>query len=168
MTHADIYTDGGLAGANPSKIGGSWAFVIVERGVQTHAASGFITPADVGRDVVSNNASELWATLEAMEYVAAGWDGVLYTDSYVTLCRIRRTKKQASLKGIPPPMRARLAAAKARLGLYSVCLLAGHPTLRELAEGRRQRNGLLASPWNVACDEMCTEEVAKFLAKGVP
>lgn len=159
----DVFTDGGCAGRNPSALGGSWAWVQVAGGVEVRRASGTVTPAQVGLPVVTNNLTELLAAVEALEACPAGWAGTIHTDNKVTLHRVHPRPKPArpSMVGIPQALRDRLAAAKARLGRYAVRLVAGHPTGAELAAGRTAK-GVLASPFNVACDILCGAESTKL------
>jgi hypothetical protein len=58
-------------------------------------------------------------------------------------------------KSIPESWYTRLVNLK-KTRKFQVVLVAGHPTNEELEQGRRERNGLPTSPWNVKCDEECT------------
>jgi ribonuclease HI len=154
-----LYSDGGCVGPNPSPRGGTWAWCLVgPGGEREQEASGFVTPDQAGLPAVTNNYAELLAAVLALESRPAGWSGVLHTDSQVTLNRVRRQpagRKSPGMAGIPGDLAARLDAARARLGEYRVVLLGGHPTLGELAAGRR-RDGLPCSPHNVHCDLLCS------------
>lgn len=159
-----VYTDGGVIKRNPSVIGGTWAYVQTdERDQDVFEASGFVTPEQIGKPDVSNNVTELLAVLEAMEALPKGWAGEILTDSMVTLRRVRRTRKQAQLHGVPESMRLRLARCKRRLGGYTVSLLGGHPNKKEVAAGLR-KDGRPCSRHNVRCDDLCRLESEKFLA----
>lgn len=156
----DYYTDGGCVGMNPSKTGGTWAWVAVTpKGNESSRAAGVITPIEAGVEAVSNNLTELLAAIMALEDAEAGWDGTLHTDSYVTLCRL--TRRHAGFKGIPDHLRQRLSIVRGRLGLFRVALLDGHPTRKQLASGRGKR-GNPVSKWNVLCDDLCSEQAFLF------
>lgn len=147
--------------ANPSPLGGTYAFLHVNsKGVVTRQESGIILPRDSGLPKISNNFSELFAALEALESIPQGWDGTLYTDSLVTLRRITTGSK---FNGIPEPMIERtLRLRKGRR--YKVVLLCGHPTRKELEAGVGKR-GYPVSIHNVTCDKLCRKEMDAFLEK---
>lgn len=160
----DLYCDGGVIGKNPSGRGGTWAWVTVGKMGRVRHQSGVVQPDDVGLPSITNNLTELLAALEGMESLPDRWNGTIYTDSRVTQCRIRRTKKQAKLNGIPEPIRIRVAAAKARLGNYCVSLVGGHPSKNDLAYGHK-RDGTPCSIHNVFCDNLCKAASRQTLAK---
>lgn len=153
MTPFAVYADGGVCGPNPSRIGGTWAWVWADgRGEAIREESGLVEPCDLGLDTVTNNVTELYAALRLIESLPGGWAGTLHTDSEVTLHRLTHSH---SFKGVPDWMRLRVL--KAREGRrWTVTLLAGHPTRAELARGYRERNGLPVSRHNVRCDQLCT------------
>lgn len=160
MEIASAYSDGGCVGRNPSTLGGTWAYVLLSAAGEVLAEeSGLVTPADVGLPAVTNNYTELLAAVRALEALPAGWQGTLYTDSFVTLCRITTGKKFA---GIPEPLRERCLTARAGLR-HRVVLLGGHPSRDDLFRGRR-KDGLPVSKWNVRCDALCGEQARRFLA----
>ncbi len=153
---ASIFCDGGVKGRNPSAIGGTWAYCLVDAaGHRLRWDSGGITPEVAGLPKVSNNLTELLAAVRGMEAVPLGWDGIIFTDSFVTLCRIRKTRKQAKLKGIPQWLVDELALSKKVLGAYRVELVKGHPTVKDLAAGHR--GGVPVSIHNAFCDRLCRE-----------
>lgn len=159
-----IYTDGGLIGVNPSSIGGTWAWVWIKRGQVINQGEGVVTPEELGVSTVTNNVTELLAAVKALQSVPPGWDGTLFTDSRVTLLRITTSYRFA---GVPDFLKqATLFLRRERN--YMVQLIGGHPTRKELAEGRRARNGLPVSPWNVLCDETCTKLAKDYLNKTIP
>lgn len=102
---------------------------------------------------ISNNFTELLAAVRGMQAVPLGWGGIIFTDSFVTLCRVRRTRKQAKLKGIPQWLADELVLLKRSLGDYRAELAKGHPTVKDLARGHRY--GIKASIHNVFCDRLC-------------
>lgn len=158
----DLYCDGGLIGANPSRLGGTWACVIVTHGVGHEVFSGIVTPADAGMGTISNNYTELEAAVQALERAPAGWTGVIHTDSNVTRCRL--IAKKPKMKGIPGHLQERLRKAKARVGAFTVVLLDGHPTPLQLMHGKGKR-GNPVSAWNVKCDAECTRLANQFKSR---
>lgn len=161
MSYVSLYCDGGIIGANPSAVGGTWAFVVVDpdENRPLHSSSGVVTPEDAGLPTVTNNYTELRAALEALDEVKDGWAGKLYTDSNVTRCRL--TNPRAALKGIPEYMEIWLYETRSRLGAFTVVLLSGHPTQKQLEEGKGS-GGRPVSEWNVLCDQMCTAEASRY------
>lgn len=171
----DLYCDGGLIGSNPSKIGGTWAWVQVEDGQEVGHDCGHLTPVSIALNAVTNNFTELYAVCRGLRRMPTGWNGVIYTDSNVTRLRVRLNGKgKPAMRGIPLWLQARLIAEQSRLGKYKVSLLAGHPTKQELADGFRERIGnpvwgrpegnVPVSKHNVRCDELCKEAGRKYLA----
>ena len=157
-----LYTDGGLVGHNPSSEGGTWAWCGLNMyGRRCRTGMGKITPAALGMATVSNNLTEFLAALHALEAMTDGWKGALATDSLVTRLRVQQSPKQAKLKNIPPGLCERLAQVKARLGMYAVFLLGGHPSKRDLAQGCRQKDGMPVSVHNRWCDTQC-KTLAKY------
>lgn len=152
---AALYADGSTAGANPSRVGGTWCWCWVdERGRRLRTESGAVRPRDIGLEKVTNNFTELLAVVRGLESLPDSWCGVVYTDSSVTAGRVKPQRKTPSLNGIPEDLRDRLRAVKARMGRYKVVLLAGHPTAGELRLGRN-RKGVPVSEHNVHCDDVC-------------
>lgn len=155
-----LFADGGVIGRNPSKHGGTWAWCQVESDTVVRLkASGVVTPAEAWLDTITNNYTELMAAVRGMESLPEGWDGLIHTDSYVTLCRISLPK--AKFNGIPKDFEERTWAARKRLGKYRVVLLGGHPTKADLLKGIRT-DGLPVSRWNVLCDRLCNQEAQKW------
>lgn len=156
-TVAAVFSDGGIIRINPSPDGGAWAWCHVSAADDLVAeAVGLVTPADVGLPTVSNNLTELLGLLRGLEALPAGWEGPVYTDSHVTLCRFRPGAKK--FNGIPAPLVERVRAAVARLGHLHLVLLAGHPSEKHLAAGAKK--GRPVSRWNRHCDELCTAAMA--------
>ncbi len=156
----EVYCDGGLIGpGNPSKHGGTWAWCWVRSSRIVRKAGGVIGPEDIGMPGVSNNVSELFAAIMALESVPPDWWGVLHTDSLVTLRRITTGHK---FNGVPPWLIQRTLAIRASHQSYFVQLVGGHPTQAELLSGKRERNGLKVSRFNVAVDEECCRLSRRF------
>ena len=152
-----LYVDGGIIGRNPSVIGGTWAFVAVSGGGPIHEASGVVRPADVKLPVVTNNITELLAVTEALEWAAKPKENlhvgsvIVFTDSFVTLCRLTRAKTKWG--GVPHSIRDRFLAARRAIPVVKGMLVEGHPTKEQLRVGMGP-NGP-ASPYNVRCDQLC-------------
>jgi ribonuclease HI len=158
VTPEAIYTDGGVIGPNPSKLGITWAWCQVRGDSLLRSGSGIIEPADLEMETCSNNVAELMGALRGLLSVPVGWDGILYTDSKVTLHRITDS---FSFKGVPQGIINQVL--KIRRGRkYKVVLLAGHPTRAEMKSGCAVRNGLPVSKWNVWCDKECCRLATEF------
>lgn len=160
MSRFDIWTDGGVIARNPSTIGGSWAWVMVDtkNNRMVDSDSGIVVP-DEKTDTIKNNFTELYATLKALEAVSPEWDGVLHTDSLVTLYRLTGSN---SFTGIPDEIKEwTLKLRKDRR--WQVELVAGHATKAEILRGTRKRNGLPTSKWNTWCDVECKRVAAEFM-----
>lgn len=157
----NLFCDGGCLSAHPSKLGGTWAWVQVnDAGERLGFKSGVILPGDYGVESVSNNLAEMVAAIEALESVDPGWNGKLYTDSNIT--RIRLVYPKAKMNGIPPALQDRLRALRSTLGAFHVELIAGHPTIADLARGKNG-DGQPVSSHNVFCDDLCGVQARKFL-----
>ena len=155
----DIYTDGGVIGKNPSERGGTWGFVVVKDGKAIYELSGILRPIDISLPVVTNNMTELWAIMSALEWSNA-WTPTIYTDSIISFYRL--TKKKAKWAGIPNDIRERFVAARSRHALpVKAVHLKGHPTKAMLASGRCPK-GTPVSKWNVRADDLCNAEARRF------
>lgn len=153
MTITHAYCDGGLVGNwNPSRLGGVWAFCWVDDGGdRVHGRSGAFTPADLGMELISNNIMELLAAVLCIESLPEDWDGVLCTDSSITLARMTTGDRFAN---VPRWLIDR--TRQARVGRnWHARLVAGHPNRTELRDGVKRKNGLPTSPHNVWCDQEC-------------
>lgn len=160
-----VFSDGGVIQVNPSPVGGMWAFAHVTDDQVIRSWSGFITPAEICLDAVSNNVTEFYALLRGLEELPPDWTGVVYTDSWVTLCRFKNPRK-ASMKGIPDLWRQRAVDAVDRFYKElppKFVLLGGHPTKAELASGARKKDGLPVSKHNVFCDKLCTQTGKEYV-----
>jgi ribonuclease HI len=151
-----LYTDGGCIGPNPSRIGGTWAYCLVNAaGERIVEASGVITPTQARMSVVTNNLTELLALVYGLERLPAGWAGTAYSDSWVSLQRVFLAAK---LKNVPRWLVERLQKLQrsGHLAAMSYVLLDGHPTKAELATGRGKR-GHPVSSHNVWADAACQQ-----------
>jgi ribonuclease HI len=170
MTQA-LYTDGGVIWdksigiASRSRIGGTWAWVLVEDDERIISqASGVITPVDMGVDSITNNISELYAALEGLKQVnLREWDGKVCVDSQVTLRRLTTVEihKIEADATYPFDLRRRLLdfrQARPNRSYYGrFTLLGGHPTEDDLKAGKTKKRGLPCSKWNALCDTMANE-----------
>jgi ribonuclease HI len=149
-----LYTDGGVVGANPSRIGGTWAYCLVDAaGERVVEASGVITPIQANVVAVTNNVTELLALVYGLERLPMGWTGTVYSDSWVSLQRVFLAAK---LKNVPHWLVQRLQALQksGKLADMAYVLLDGHPTKAELLAGIGKR-GHPVSEHNVWADEAC-------------
>ena len=158
---SELFCDGGVIGKNPSKIGGTWAWCLVEDGELARFESG-IFPARTGdplaEEIVTNNFTELYAACKALRSVQAGWKGKLYTDSRVTQVRLMES---VAFNGIPDWL-----VSEAKFLRWTrkptVVLVSGHPSKAELIAGCK-KDGKPCSPWNVLCDKRCRKLAEKAL-----
>jgi ribonuclease HI len=157
-----LYTDGGVLRANPSPHGLTWAWVLVGKDDQiVREASGLMMTPQLGLPTASNNVAELFAMWHALESMAVGWQGVVYTDSLITLRRI--TAEKTKYNGVPDWLRKNIEQARQK-NKWTVELLGGHPSRAELAAGVR-KDGARVSKWNVHVDEECGRLAEKFFAE---
>jgi ribonuclease HI len=150
---AAVYADGGVIGANPSQIGGTWAYCYVDAdGDRLTTQSGIVVPSDLELAVITNNLTEMLALLNALEPLPHGWSGQVYSDSMVTLGRLFKGWK---MTGIPYDLqnRARRLVA-AHLGQVTWIRLDGHPSREHLASGIGPRGGPV-SVHQQHCDLTC-------------
>lgn len=157
---AAVYADGGVIGANPSPIGGTWAWCFVNADNQRiHTASGVVLPR-TSCPLITNNLTEFLAVVKALEALPEGWSGTVYSDSQVTIGRIFWGWKQNNL---PLVLLRQANAAIARLDFQrcTAVLLDGHPTRAQLLAGRGKR-GNLVSEHNVWCDLACQREARAY------
>lgn len=150
----DLYTDGGVIGPNPSAVGGTWAYCLVDAANQRPVCeSGIITPGQAKLPAVTNNLTELYAIVRGREALPYAWTGTIHSDSWVSLQRVFLAAK---LKNVPPWLVDRLQKLQ-RDGWFGGCswrLLDGHPTKAQLAAGVGKR-GQMVSVHNVWCDAEC-------------
>jgi ribonuclease HI len=150
----EIFCDGGVIGPNPSIMGGTWAWCWVdELNCRIKHNSGVITPKEAGVVKVTNNLTELIAAINAIHSVERDWEGTLYTDSLVTLHRLKRSEK---FNGIPNKYRMMVLDIRRLYRGVTYQLIGGHPTRKELAAGKNNK-GMSVSPHNVFCDRECTD-----------
>lgn len=168
-----LFTDGGVIGPNPSLLGGTWAWCLVNGQDRRIACnSGIILPTDINREKVTNNVTELYAALQGLQacqeanilclQTAAGEQVRLhwFTDSYITLLRLTTGKK---FNGIPPALQKLSLYLRSQFR-YNSYLLGGHPTKKELLAGLN-RKGAPVSRHNVWCDQRCTKLAKRYKRK---
>jgi len=165
MKIVSVYADGGVIGSNPSAIGGTYAYRLIEEDEEcNHYIDGaFVLTARENGGPVTNNQTEMMAVLSALELVPDDWAGSLYSDSQVTLGRVFMGWKWAN---VPQFMHAKYKDLRARLTRFEDIkwfLLDGHPTKAQLQAGKGKRGGPV-SEHNVWCDQACTEAGEKYLA----
>lgn len=157
----DVYCDGGVIVSNPSPYGGTFAWCVVNKtGKRVQCDSGVIEPKDIGMPKVTNNFSELYATIHALEAMPTGWAGILWTDSLITYRRLNHSPK---FKNIPDWLRNKCLQLRHNK-LWTVMHCGGHPTASDLEVGYDER-GLPVNKFNVWCDARCREEADKFMSK---
>lgn len=157
-----LYADGGVIQINPSSIGGTWAYRILEDGVVICEKSGVITPAQAKMPTISNNLTEMCALVAGLRALPADWVGTVYSDSQVTLGRVFLSWKW---KNIPEWLHKYFQDARARLihwDQVTWVLLDGHPTRAQLVAGIGKR-GHPVSENNKWCDEACQKAAADFM-----
>lgn len=157
-----LYADGGVVAKNPSPIGGTWAWCLVQGDVLLSRDGGFISIFDMGYDVVTNNQTELLAVIKGLEFLPDDLDQLeICSDSNITLGRIF---KNFTFNNIPGWMERDLREHKKRLinfHKFTYTLIDGHPTVAQLESGFGKR-GHPTSRWNVLADNMCNRIASKY------
>jgi ribonuclease HI len=160
MSIVAVYTDGGCIGANPSHAGGTWAWCAVdENGAHVCEQAGSVLP--IGKAGITNNQMEFLAVVRALQALPAGWCGTVYSDSAVTIGRMRDGWR---LGNLPQWLISEGGKALKRMGQLTWVQLDGHPTKAQLAEGRGKR-GNLVSAHNVWCDKACGQAGKQFIER---
>jgi len=86
-----LYADGGVIRVNPSPIGGTYAYRLLNQDEQiVMCNSGLILPEKMGTETVTNNQTEMLAILESFEYIPDDSIITVYSDSNVSLGRLFR------------------------------------------------------------------------------
>ncbi len=165
-----LCTDGGLLSANPSDLGGSWAFVRVERDEMISHGAGWVRASEMPEGTVSSNQMEFLAVLRAFQSLSDGEIVVVISDSDVTLSRWTGDGR-FGYAGIPDEWRRGMEWEIRRCGGLFWHQIAGHPStarpskvdgLTDLERGRKIKKdgsaGLPVSKWNIEADRLCTEQ----------
>lgn len=151
-----LYADGGVIGRNPSTIGGTYAYRILDdKGCVVEQGCRSISPSSMNMGAsVTNNQTEMLAILEGIKHLPDDFDGTIYSDSNVTLGRLFRKWKWTNIpewmKDIFKQETRRLINWKKVQGT----LVQGHPTKDELEIGMGHK-GYPVSEHNVWCDSAC-------------
>lgn len=145
-----LYTDGGLASANPSSLAGSWAWVLVADDAFVSEDCGFIRAGDMPDGRVTSNQVEFYAVLQGLQNFADSVDVAVYMDSEVTY---RRVAEMGARVGIPDEW-YHVMGAQLRRHRATFHLLAGHPSIVDLERGTKA-NGTPVSKWNIRADNLC-------------
>lgn len=156
---SNLYVDGGVIGRNPSSLGGTWAWCLIDGKEIIGSNYGVIEPSPPNPEKITNNFTELLAAIKGLRGAGPEWNGTLYTDSKVTLHRLLGS---FSFKNIPNWLRV-LTLDLRRNRKWDAKLVGGHPTKKELEMGHLRRNSLPTSRWNVWCDNKCREAAREFL-----
>jgi len=149
-----LFCDGGVVGANPSLIGGTYAWRLVVDDAPVAEGAYFISTVDARVPAVTNNLTEMLAVIKGLEALPVDWCGTVLSDSQITLGRLFLGWKW---NNIPAWAHHRFQAVRARLvhfDKFEHVLLAGHPTRAQLAAGIG-RHGYPVSIHNVWCDQAC-------------
>lgn len=156
-----VYTDGGLVLKNPSPVGGSWAYRLVD---STDRLGGNVVKEYSGGRIqpeITNNTTEFIAAVLAFRQLPEGWSGLWLPDSEVTVTRLLYGGKG---KGLSLEQIKWGRETMERMGNIQVQLLGGHPTKKALAAGQRE-DGKLVSIHNVWADKACGVINAHLLKK---
>ncbi len=158
-----LYTDGGVIGSNPSAIGGTYAYRLVDEDGSCEGEA-YVVTTDRMLGPVTNNQTELLAMLEGLGQLRNDFAGTVYSDSAVTLGRVFDGWKWTR---IPLWMHQEYKLQRARLKNWEQIrhvLLDGHPTKAQLAAGIGKR-GHPVSEHNVWCDHACTRAGEEFMER---
>lgn len=156
-----LYCDGGVIGRNPSPLGGTWAWCLVEDGQRMHHDRGIIHAGAYRLPLITNNVTEMFALLRGFKELPDGWSGTVYSDSKITLGRVFGHYAD---RGLPYGWQWAAWDEVRRLGKVTAVLLDGHPTKAQLAVGKGKRGGPV-SEWNVFCDRECARLAKEFQAR---
>lgn len=159
MTTRTLYADGGVIFRNPSSIGGTWAFVIVNDDGKIHKSmSGAFMPGALGLSEVTNNQTEMYALLRGLREIPQDCDHlVICTDSMVTIGRVHLGWKWTNIPQLLHVWYQEIIQSlPAWRHNFQYILLDGHPTASQLENGIGKR-GNPVSEFNVLCDQLCRE-----------
>jgi ribonuclease HI len=156
----ELFCDGGLIGRNPSREGGTWAWRLVIDGVAVRSDSGILRPSDIGTEMITNNNTELYAILRAIDEVPTGWRGRLSSDSRVALGWVF---KRYDSRRVPDVLLRMLLAIRDTAVTKNIVprLLQGHPTREDLDCGIGARRDLPVSVHQEWCDRECGRMAAR-------
>lgn len=158
----ELYCDGGLIGRNPSREGGTWAWRHVISGVPVRSDRGILRPEDIGTEVITNNNTELYAILRAIDEVHTGWRGRVNSDSRIALGWVFKNFDTRNVPNVLLRRLLRIVGTAATENMEPI-LLQGHPTKEDLIRGTGARRSLPVSVHNVWCDRECGK-LARYAA----
>lgn len=164
-----LYADGGVINKNPSPLGGTWAWVLVDDKdfAVIERDSGYVSRSEIGSDV-TNNQMEFLAVIRGLLNITNPQAlKEVRSDSNITLGRIFR---DWSITNIPDWIleERKRAFKNYDTKAWSNCLMLkytlvqGHPTDDELRAGIGKK-GRPVSKWNVLADKLCNDEAYEFL-----
>jgi len=159
-----LFCDGGVVEKNPSVIGGTYAFCLIEDERSLIDGYYFRSCNSLKLSEVTNNITEMMALVKGLQYLPPGWEGTICSDSMITLGRAFDGWK---CKNLPRWLISRLEFEKNRLVNWKNIkhiLHAGHPTKAQLEAGVG-RHGLPVSKWNVWCDKHCALAYEEYKVK---
>lgn len=149
-----LYTDGGVIRKNPSVIGGTWAYCLVDADDNLlYEDSGILATKFTGGKV-TNNQTELLAVIKGLQTIQRDMVIHVLSDSEITLGRVF---SGYSMENIPDWMAEQLDEERKRLTQFKKfkhTLLSGHPTKSQLEMGIGKR-GHPTSIWNKRVDDLC-------------
>jgi hypothetical protein len=180
-----LYTDAGLFSRNPSLIGGTFAWCVVEDDQIINQRSAIILPRSIppgslldaplpcdfefvpdapgGR--ITNNLAETMALVSGMLALPGGWRGDIYSDSATALNWVFHAEPYRET--VTAQWLGWLRIARIHVGNVKYHLLAGHPGKVALATGHKVhsdgKKGLPVSKWNAWCDTECNRIKAEYL-----
>lgn len=157
-----LYTDGGVIAANPSQLGGTWAYCLVDAsGQRIMERSGLLLPTEY-LPIISSNVTELLAMVEGLTALPIDWRGTVYSDSLITLLRVFHAGR---LNGVPAWLVDRLQTIQrsGKLRHMRHQLVRGHPSRKALERGHASC-GTPVSIHNVWCDAECKRQKEAYFA----
>lgn len=180
-----LFADGGVIQSNPSPLGGTLAYRLLQDGVILAQGSAIYPYWRAGESdpgclpgapvPVSNNVAEMAAILTGLE--AAARQGhlveVIASDSYNSLRRLERSDGlwtgacNSEMDALQERWGHHLRLRRQQWGEYaypSLVLLSGHPSGPELLAGRGGR-GYPVSIHNKWCDQACATLATYFLER---
>lgn len=160
-----LYVDGGVIQVNPSNIGGTWAYRVVDESNHVVTSdSGLLLPSILKLESITNNVAEMAALVKGLRALPRDWIGCVYSDSAVTIGRAFRGYKWSN---VPDWLRKALMTEISRLINWPKIkyeLVKGHPKKAELAVGYAE-DGRLVSEHQVWCDKTCTSTGSAYVVK---
>jgi ribonuclease HI len=160
-----IYADGGVIGANPSEIGGTYAYRLIKVSGEPIGFAN-VLPGKPGAPV-TNNQTEMLAIIRGLSKMPRDFAGTVYSDSAVSLGRLFKGWRWSN---VPKFIHDEYRDQVMRLIFWdkiSYVLLDGHPTAAQLAAGIGKR-GHPVSEHNVWCDKACKMVGEKWIAQQAP